>query len=105
MKRILLICMFFTLTACKDDTSETLTDEQAYCVSRDVIDQLSRTRGTVDKVANIYVIKTSQRTYYACNLPESLKKPGQSIRFDADVYRIPENVRLVGAPILLTKIY
>lgn len=91
--------------ACKDDASEAIPDEQSYCVSRDVVDQLSRTSGRVDRLANAYVIRTGQHTYYACNLPEAYQRDGSSIRFDAEVYRIPANVRLLGTPILITKIY
>lgn len=105
MKKVLFICLLFTLGACKDDTSEELTDEQMHCVSRDVVSSLSQANGTIERIANVYVIRTGQGTYYACNLPESYKNQGRDIRFDADVYRIPENVRLIGTPILLTRIY
>lgn len=97
--------MLFVFGACSDDTSEALTNEQAHCVSRDVTDTLSGVRGRIDRIANAYVIRTSLQTYYACNLPESFKSPGHTIRFDAEVYKIPENVRLIGTPILLTRIY
>lgn len=105
MKKILILLMLVTLGACRDDTSGAFANEQMHCVSRDVVNTLSRISGRVDRVAEMYVIRTSRQTYYACNLPDDYKRPGQSIRFDADVYRIPENVRLVGTPVLITKIY
>lgn len=105
MKKILLIFILFTLGACRDDTSRELAGEELHCVSKDVVNTLSRVNGRIDRIANAYVIRTSLQTYYACNLPESFKNPGRTIRFDAEVYRIPENVRLIGTPILLTKIY
>lgn len=105
MKKVLLFCILLASGACQDDASEAILDEQSYCVSRDVVDSLSRVRGRVNRLENMYMIRTSQHTYYACNLPEAYKKDAHSIRFDAEVYRVPANVRLLGTPILITRIY
>lgn len=105
MKKIWFICILFTLAACKDDDAEELPREVGPCVSKEVVNILNEVEGTVENFEQFYLIKTSQRRYYACNLPEEYKTAGKSILFDALEYKIPPHVKLMGIPIIITRVY
>lgn len=105
MKKIWFICILFTLAACKDDDAEELSVEESHCVSKEVVNSLNGIEGTIEHFEHFYLIKTSQRRYYAWNLPEEYKTAGKSILFDALEYKIPPHVKLMGIPIIITRVY
>ncbi|GAB3926905.1 hypothetical protein [Larkinella terrae] len=50
-------------------------------------------------------IQTSDKTrYFACNLPQQVRKTGTKVVFNADEFAPPPNVRLAGVPVKLTKL-
>ncbi len=93
-----------TLFACGENSREVVTPEEE-CFHTQVVQQLTHAEGQVEKVADFYVIETEEQRYSACNLPEELMAAGTRVRFDANVYQIPPNFRLVGTPIKITRIY
>lgn len=105
MKNVWFIFILFVLFACKDDDAEELREEGGHCVSKEVVNTLSEVEGTIEQFEHFYLINTSQRRYYACNLPDEYKTAGKNIRFDAREYKIPPHVKLMGIPIFITRIY
>jgi hypothetical protein len=105
MKKIVFIWFLLAFAGCKDDNSEQIPADPQHCVSKEVVNTLSRVEGSIERFENIYLIQTSQQRYYACNLPEDYKSVGKKIIFDAREYRIPPNVKVLGIPIIITKVY
>lgn len=65
--------------------------------------------GSVTKMLEVWVInvKNNEKAVRCipCNLPENFKVENQEIKLDASFLEIPPNVRMLGQPIEIKKIY
>ncbi|GAB3249443.1 hypothetical protein GCM10027347_06540 [Larkinella harenae] len=52
----------------------------------------------------VYIQANETTRYFACNLPDQVRKTGTRVIFDADEFAPPPNVRLAGVPVKLTKL-
>ncbi|GAB3323791.1 hypothetical protein GCM10027299_20360 [Larkinella ripae] len=52
----------------------------------------------------LYILTRDSTRYFPCNLPETARKTGTKVVFNADEFAPPPNVRLAGVPIKLTKL-
>lgn len=52
----------------------------------------------------LYILTSDSTRYFACNLPEPVRKTGTKVVFNAEEFAPPPNVRLAGVPIKLTKL-
>ena len=101
----LLICIAASLLCtCKESREEEIAP-QTECLSTPIARVLTDVEGRIEKVASYYLIEAGEIRYVACNLPENVKAGGTIVRFDAQEFTIPANVRLPGTPIVLTRIY
>ncbi|CAN5268056.1 hypothetical protein BH23BAC1_BH23BAC1_37360 [soil metagenome] len=102
---ITFLIAFFIFSGCRKEDDNVIET----CISERVVDQLILAEGIIVLIGNTWVIdvNTPQNSgrYFACNFPENLKIENQTITFDANVFEIPPNMRLVGTPIIITRIY
>ena len=67
--------------------------------------KVKKVQGTVQKIANIYVIDASDNIRYVpTNLPSNFKTDGLKVIFGGYVGKIPVNVRMAGLPLKLVAI-
>jgi hypothetical protein len=52
----------------------------------------------------LYILTSDSTRYFACNLPDQVRKTGTKVVFNADEFAPPPNVRLAGVPVKLTKL-
>ncbi|WP_128548785.1 hypothetical protein [Larkinella soli] len=52
----------------------------------------------------LYILGGDNTRYFACNLPETVRKTGTYVVFNAEKFAPPANVRLAGVPIKLTRL-
>lgn len=103
MKKIVLGLVVLIIASCKETTQQEVTP-YADCISQQVVRELTTVTGKIEKVAEFYVIQTSEHRYSLCNLPQNLKVNGIEVVFDGQEMAIPANVRLIGTPVLITNI-
>ena len=99
--------LMLTVSGCEKDD---LTFQLQSCqYSGTIIDTQTRKNGRIYKVADFWVIDMMVEDNVIrcspCNLPDELKIENRNIILDADFRPIPSNVRMVGQPIEITKIY
>ncbi len=79
------------------------------CISDQIVDSLVGIEGKVLPINEQWFIEVNDGThtgrYFDCNFPEHLKIESSSLVFDTYVFAIPPNVRLMGTPISITKVY
>ncbi|MBD0254685.1 MAG: hypothetical protein ICV83_03110 [Cytophagales bacterium] len=103
MKKILISLVAIMTISCKETTQQEVTPSTD-CVSNQIVGELTAVAGKIEKVADFFVIQTTDRRYSPCNLPENVKVSGMEVVFDGQEMAIPANVRLVGVPIVITTI-
>lgn len=104
MKKILIGFTALFLLACKEITPEE-GKPKAECFTSQILGELANVEGQIENVAGFFVIKVGDKGYYPCNLPENLKISGITLRFNAQVFATPANIRLPAGPILIPHIY
>lgn len=94
--------LFILITGCKKNDEVVAT-----CISNVIVDKIEQAEGEIRLIGSSWVIDVNSTggRYFACNFPEHLQIENTLIVFDADVYQIPPNLRLVGTPIIITHIY
>ena len=112
MKRLLLFCFTFLLFSAFSCNDEEIISSIAVLPcnkpdNRVYID--TELEGSVTKLLEVWVINVKnndkQVRCLPCNLPESFKVENREIKFDASFLEIPPNVRMIGQPIEIKKIY
>jgi hypothetical protein len=90
------------LTGCRKEDEVVAT-----CISDVIVGKIIQGEGEIKLIGSSWVIDVSNTggRYFACNFPEEYQVENKIIIFDADVYQIPPNMRLVGTPIIITHIY
>lgn len=102
MKKVLVGLIALTIVAC--ETAHQEVAPYTGCASNQVVRELTAVEGTIEKVAEFYVIQTADHRYSPCSLPENLRVNGTEVVVDGQEMAIPANVRLVGTPLIITNI-
>ena len=106
---IFLLPILFGFRACvEEEVLQTIRVAPCSNPSANIITETA-IEGEVSQIAGIWVININNNEKKVrcvpCNLPENYKITDRPIKFDASFLEIPPNVRLVGQPIELKRIY
>ncbi|RRB04915.1 hypothetical protein [Larkinella rosea] len=111
MKTLVLI---FLLAACQPNSWDNEVPVSADCPSYTEWKKAADLREVPGTVVNeaetsqtstwIYIQTSDKVRYFACNLPEQVRKTGTKVVFNAEEFAPPPNVRLAGVPVKLTKL-
>ncbi len=112
MKKIFIFLAVFSLfgfRACvEEEVLQTIKVAPCTNPSENIITETA-IEGEIGQIAGIWVININNNEKKVrcvpCNLPENYKISDRPIKFDASFLEIPPNVRLVGQPIELKRIY
>jgi len=112
MKRLLTICtlsLLFSFRGCiEDEIIPSILVAPCNSPSKNIITETSL-EGEIDRIAGIWIINLQNNDKKVrcvpCNLPENYKEQDRIIKFDASFLEIPPNVRLVGQPIEIKRVY
>ena len=95
MPRLFLLVLALSLVACQDSTGPTASAHD-----------LANHTGRVTEFNSVFLVidDADGSPYLPSNLPEEFAHEGLRVLFSGNRQEIPPNVRLVGAPLELTKI-
>lgn len=107
-KNAAFISIFLFMASCEKKMPVEL-DTTGTCISDVVVATITGESGIIRLLGNEWVIDAAKPNgtdrYFACNLPEDYKQANKPIVFDAKIYEVPPNVRVIGSPITITKIF